>query len=102
MLSELQIQGLHWAILRTVMVGGHIGVTDQMILDVARAEYLGTTRDLIRNEIGYLESRGLIDSERSEIGPWRVTLTRHGRDVVDYTVACKPGIRRPPRLAGEG
>ena len=101
MLSELQIQGLRWAVLRTIMVGGHIGVTDVMVLDVARAEYLGATRDLIRNELGYLEDRKLVRIERSEIEPWRVLLTRHGRDVVDYTVDCEPGIRRPPRLGGE-
>lgn len=97
MIAHTWLPGLRWTILRTVLVGGHLGVTDRMALDVARAEYIGVERRELRDEIAYLEARGLLGVEREETGPWRMTLTRHGRDVVDYTVACEPGIRRPPR-----
>ena len=96
-LSQTHIVGLRWAALRTIMVGGHLGATDRMCLDVARAEYLGVTYERIRTELDYLESRKLIEIERSDAHPWRAKLTRHGRDFVDYEIAAEPGIARPPR-----
>ena len=101
-LSQVHIAGLRWTVLRTLMVGGHIGATDKMCLDVCRAEYLGVTIERVRTELDYLESRRLTEIERSEVRPWRARLTRHGRDVVDYEVAVEPGITRPPRLDPHG
>ncbi|WP_420585800.1 hypothetical protein [Ruegeria sp.] len=102
-LDQRHIASLRWSILRTAMVGGHLGVTDRMCLDVGRAEYLGVTLECIRNELDYLETRGLLVLERSDLRAWRAKLTRGGRDVVDYEVPAEAGITRPPRLAdGEG
>ncbi len=97
-LSQDHIAALRWTILRTLMVGGHLGATDKMCLDVARAEYIGVTMQRIHTEFDYLESRKLIETERSELRAWRAKLTRHGRDVVDYEVGVEPGITRPPFL----
>lgn len=97
-LSQAHIESLRWTILRTLMVGGHMGATETMCMDVARAEYIGVTPKRIRTEMDYLEKRKLIDIERSEIRPWRATLSRYGRDVVDYEVDVEPGITRPPFL----
>lgn len=97
-LTQAHIAGLRWTILRTLMVGGHIGATDRMCLDVARAEYIGVSIDRVRTELDYLEARKLIEIERSEIYAWRAKLTRHGRDLVDYEVDVEPGIARPPLL----
>ncbi len=105
MISQLtpqQIAGLRWTVLRTVMVGGYLGATDAMCLNVARAEYLGVTSQDVRNEIDYLEARKLVTTERSEIAPWRVKLTRYGRDVVDYQADVEPGIDRPPFIGRHG
>ena len=97
-LTQAHIAGLRWSILRTLMVGGHLGATDQMCLDVARSEYFGVTMTRVRTELDYLESRRLIAIERSEAQAWRAKLSRHGRDFVDYEIAAEPGITRPPRL----
>lgn len=97
-LTPSQVSGLRWTILRTVMVGGHLGATDRMALDVARAEYIGVGISRVRAELDYLEARKLVTLERSEVQAWRVRLTRYGRDVVDYQVDVCPGITRPPRL----
>ena len=97
-LTQAHIAGLRWTLLRTLGVAGHLGATDTMCLDVARAEYIGVLRDRVRTELAYLESRKLVEIERSEVRAWRATLTRHGRDVVDYEVDVAPGITRPPRL----
>ncbi len=97
-MTQIHIAGLRWTILRTLMVGGHIGATDQMCLDVARAEYLGVTIERVRTELDYLAERKLVEIEKSELRAWRAKLTRHGRDVVDYEIDVAPGIDRPPFL----
>ncbi len=96
-LTQIHIAGLRWTLLRTLMVGGHIGATDAMCLDVGRAEYLGVTLERVRIELDYLADRGLAAVEKSDARPWRAKLTRHGRDVTDYEVDVEPGIARPPR-----
>lgn len=97
-MKQVHIAALRWTILRTLKVGGHLGATEQMCLDVARSEYMGVTGQRIRNEFDYLERRGLVAIERSDLRAWRATLTRSGRDVVDYEVDVEPGITRPPSL----
>lgn len=101
-LSQQHVSSLRWTILRTIMVGGHLGATDEMIISVARAEFIGVTMMRLRNEMEYLRARDLICVEKSEIRPWRASLTRHGRDVVDYEVPVEPGITRPPPLPQHG
>ena len=81
LIDEAMLPGARWDILRTLKVGGHLGVTKRWI----------------RDQLAYLESRKLIGIERSEVEPWRAVLTRHGHDIADYQVECEPGIRRPPR-----
>ncbi len=97
-MRQAHIAALRWTILRTMKVGGHLGATEKMCLDVARAEYIGVTAERVRTEFDYLEARGLIEIERSDIRAWRAKLTRPGRDVVDYEVEVEPGITRPPFL----
>lgn len=50
-----------------------------------------------RRELDYLEDRGLLTIERLPSGPWQVSITRHGVDIVEYTIDCEPGIARPPK-----
>jgi len=97
-LTQAHIAGLRWSVLRTLLVGGHLGATDQMCLDVCRSEYIGVTMARVRTELDYLESRKLVSIERSEVHAWRAKLTRYGRDFVDYEIDAEPGITRPPRL----
>ncbi len=98
-IDEAMLPGARWDILRTIHVGGHLGATERMIRDVLVAGYIGVTERWIRDQMAYLESRKLIAVVRSEIDPWRATLTRHGYDVADYQVDCEPGIRRPPHIS---
>ena len=98
LIDEVMLPSARWSILRTLSVGGHLGATEEMIQVVLNGEFLGVTRRWIRTQLDYLESRGLIALERSEVFPWRAKLTRYGHDVVDYQVECEAGIARPPRL----
>ena len=72
-----------------------------MIREVLVSDYIGITKRWIRDQLAYLESRKLVQIERSEVRAWRAQLTRHGSDIVDYQVEVCPGIARPPRLAAE-
>ena len=98
LIDEKLLPSARWAILRTLRVGGHLGATETMIREALIADYLGVTTRWVRDQLAYLESRKLVDIERSEVQAWRATLTRHGHDLVDYQVDVEPGIRRPPRL----
>ncbi len=87
---------VRWVMLRAVGAGSGLGVSDAMCHDVVRAAYAQADMDLIRRELDYLEAAGLVSLARSEVDPWRATLTREGRDVVDYTTDAPQGIARPP------
>ncbi|MDE0718423.1 MAG: hypothetical protein OXH64_10855 [Rhodospirillaceae bacterium] len=89
------LPGIRWEILRTLHVGGRLGATEPMLQRVIDAAYIGVTRDALRDQLDYLEKRKLIDVERSELDPWRASLSRHGTDLAEYRVDCEPGIARP-------
>lgn len=97
---DAMLPGVRWSILRTIHVGGYLGATEVMMREVVNVEYLGVTRDFIRTQLDYLAKRKLIALERSELHPWRATLSRYGHDVVEYQVDCEPGVSRPPRIGG--
>lgn len=97
LIDESLLPSARWAILRTLRVGGHLGATETMIREVLVVDYIGLTQYWLRDQLTYLESRKLIEIARSEIEPWRASLTRHGYDLVDYQCDVEPGIRRPPR-----
>ncbi|MCY4548140.1 MAG: hypothetical protein OXC28_07220 [Defluviicoccus sp.] len=98
--GEAMLPSVRWAIIRTIHVGGHMGATEIMIREVVAAEFLGVTTNFVRDQLDYLQKRKLVEIERSEIHPWRATLTRYGYDVAEYQVDCEAGIRRPPRVEG--
>ncbi len=90
--------GVRWSILQTLQVGGHLGATEPMMQTVLREQFpVHAKQHVLRDQLAYLEDRGLLQIERSEIQPWRATLTRHGVDVTEYTIDCEPGIARPQK-----
>ena len=100
-LEQAKKGSARWSILQTTSLGGHRGVTEEMLLPALRASWLGVSREFMRNQIDYLETRGLVATERPELKPWAVKLTRDGHDVVDYVKDCEPGIDRPPKYWGD-
>ncbi len=62
-----------------------------MILATLRAMWLDLSRDWVRNQLDYLESRKLVLIERHAIKPWHAKLTRYGWDVATW---------RPPTTGG--
>ena len=98
-LTPLHVACVRWIILTAAEAGDSLGATETICRNVAAAAYPGISTDRIRLELEYLEGAGLVALERSEIRPWKVRLTRDGRDVTDYTVEAPRGIERPPLAA---
>ena len=99
--KQIQTEAIRWLILRAVDAGDPLGATEGMILPTVRTAWSTTSPELVRRELDYLEARGLVTLERPPVRPWRAKLTRHGRDVVHYTVDVDPGIDRPPKTPAE-
>jgi len=51
----------------------------------------------LRRELGYLEDRELVIVTGRDSPQWHAKLSRHGVDVVEYTVECHAGIARPQK-----
>ena len=49
-------------------------------------------------ELHYLRERDLCHVETDPLGYVTASLTRHGVDVAEYTVAVEPGIARPAKV----
>lgn len=87
---------LRWRILTTTNIaGGKIGET--LLLSVVHDMKLDVSQAMLRKELSYLAARELLACSGQEHEVWDVTLTRHGIDVVEYTVPVEPGIARPPK-----
>lgn len=88
---------VRWVILQTLHIAAPVGATESMLRSVVAAE-VPCTEQQIRQQLDYLESRRLISiTGRDTAKPWRAEIERYGVDLVEYTVACEPGIARPTR-----
>ena len=97
-----RLESGRWEILRATLVAGHVGVSESMLYHALVSMWVATTRQWIRDQLHYLESRGLVECERRDVGDWRAVLTRYGDDVVNYVVECEAGIARPRKYWGDG
>lgn len=86
-----------WRILRGLDAGRPYPVAETILLRLLGDINLPATAHSVRRELDYLEERGLIEVMHREDAVWSARLTRDGVDVVEYTVACEPGVARPPR-----
>ena len=97
--------GLLLAVLGMVLAGcgGHGAVFDGMFVrdvaaDVMKAAILGVTTLAMVYSWSYLRERDLCHVETDPLGYVTASLTRHGVDVAEYTVAVEPGIARPAKV----
>ena len=97
-LAKRRREQLRWLILSTLNAARPIGATESLVMDCVDGVLKSVTRDELRRELDYLESRKLIAVRRDDTRPrWEAKLTRHGADVAEYTVPCEPGIARPTK-----
>jgi hypothetical protein len=87
-----------WMLLSTLDNARPIGAWEELMLSVVQAMFADATKNEVRREIDYLDERELVRLKKHPDGRWWAELSRHGVDVVEYTVECDPGIARPPRL----
>lgn len=86
---------LRWLILETLNSARPVGANEDLILIVLNDVQGQVTTLELRKQLGYLEDRKLIEIDGKEGPMWKAELTRHGVDIVEYTVDCEAGIARP-------
>lgn len=87
---------LRWLILQALYSAQPIGAGEQVLFQaIVPSQPMLTTREL-RNNLDYLQERELLQiTGKNEQAYWFAKLTRHGIDIVEYTVSVEPGIARP-------
>ena len=96
-MEKLRRENIRWQILAAVNAGAPYPVAEPLILSAIQSIPIECTALELRRQLDYLEDRKLVTLERHEGAPWTASLTRHGTDVVDYTIAVEPGIARPKK-----
>ena len=87
-----------WRILVTIGIGGPWAVNESVIQLALEDSKHRLSVAALRKELSYLKQCGLVDLVDSRDDPvWAATLTAKGTDVVEYTIACPPGVGRPPK-----
>ena len=94
-MRRVRRETVRWLLLVTLNVTRPEPAAVSLIKPVLAATYFDITEAEIKREIAYLEERELVRVERDGLGTWYNLLTRHGVDVVEYTVPVEPGIARP-------
>jgi hypothetical protein len=96
-LAKLRREDIRWQILLTLNNARPIGCYEQIPLSVVRSTYPDASPLEIRKEMGYLESRNLVEIKKQPDGRWLCEISRFGVDVAEYTVDVEPGIARPEK-----
>jgi len=94
-LARVRRERIRWYLLQSIYVSRPLSMYSESLLAIIQAEYSDATHQEIRRELDYLEERELVQIKRDAIDRWSCELTRHGVDVVEYTIDCEPGIARP-------
>jgi len=89
---------LRWVLLLTMNISRPTPAQLRLLVQVAQGEYPDCTDLEVRRELQYLQERDLCHVEKDPLGYVSATLTRHGVDVAEYTVAVEPGIARPTKV----
>lgn len=89
---------IRWNLLRALDYARPEGTNEVVLLMTIQGLFADATQREIRRELDYLFDRRLVTIEGQHTGTWHAELSRYGVDIVEYAVACEPGIARPPRV----
>lgn len=89
---------LRWVLLLTMNISRPTPAQLRLLVQVAQGEYADCTDLEVRRELQYLEERALCHVTIDPLGYVTASLTRHGVDVAEYTVAVEPDIARPAKV----
>ena len=95
--NKVRREQMRWTLMLALNYGRPNPVTEALLLGTVRELTADATPLEVRRELDYLDDRSLIKVRREPNGQWLAELTRHGVDIVEYTVDCEPGIARPSR-----
>jgi RIO-like serine/threonine protein kinase len=97
-LENSRLEDVRWRLLAILnTVPGRIRAESTLAFDLIAA-HLSLTDTELRGELEYLEGYFLISHDADYLDRRQYKITAQGRDVVEYRIACPPGIRRPPAL----
>lgn len=89
---------VRWILLLTMNISRPTPVQLRLLVQVVQGEYPDCTDLEVRRELQYLQERALCHVVTDPLGFVSASLSRHGVDVAEYTVAVEPGIARPAKV----
>lgn len=89
---------MRWVLLLALNNGRPYGLWEVVIVSTVQGIYPDATKLEVRRELDYLLDRKLVQIEKHPDNRWYAEINRAGTDVVEYTVACEPGIARPAKF----
>lgn len=97
-LARAEREMLRWVMLCALWHARPYGTTESVLLSCAHDIPLYATVDLVRKELSWLSTHGLIQLNTSG-HVWEAELSALGEDVYDYRADAPSGLARPPRWA---
>lgn len=94
-MARVRREQIRWFLLLSLNVARPTGCYSEVLRDIVQSTYADATHQEVRRELDYLEERALVKIDRDPLDRWSAELTRHGVDIVEYTVPVEPGIARP-------
>jgi len=88
---------IRWMSLQHINAARPTVMADMALLPLIQTAYSDAALRELRRELDYLMECGLL-TVAEDYEAWRLKLTRHGIDLVEYTTPCPPGIGRPASL----
>jgi hypothetical protein len=96
-MEKTRRESIRWHIMVCVNSGAPHPVAETLILSAIQSIPVECTALELRKQLDYLRDRKLLELAEHEGAPWTASLTRHGTDFVEYTIAAEPGIARPKK-----
>lgn len=97
-LEKARRENLRWLILLALNSAQPVGTSEQVVLSAITPMLPDLTPLELRRNLDYLAERNLVTITGRDSQPqWFCKLDRYSIDVVEYTVACEPGIARPAK-----
>lgn len=96
-MARAEREALRWLMLTALWHARPYGTREDVLLSCAHEIPIYATADLVRRELGWLESHGLASIARHASPIWAAKLTALGEDVYEYRADAPAGLARPPR-----
>ncbi len=96
-IARAERETLRWLMLTALWHARPYGATEHVLLACAHEIPIYATPDMVRKELGWLQSHGLAEIIRDASPVWSAKLTAHGEDVYEYRADAPAGLARPPR-----